>query len=137
MGAIEFLGGVLAALSGPVGIVIAAVAAVIAIFVALWNSSEVLRNALTDAWNAIASSVGAAIKAVIGFLGDLFGRAKEILAPLGPIFKQTWDDIVAIVEAAVTVIAPMIKQAFNTVVAVVKVAWEIIKAVIKLLWRLS
>ena len=32
------------------------------------NSSETLRNALTDAWNAIASSVGAAIQAVLGFL---------------------------------------------------------------------
>ena len=119
-GVIDAIVGAFAIVDAPILAIVAAVAAVIAIFVALWNSSEVLGNALTDAWNAIASSVGAAIKAVIGFLGDLFGRAKEILAPLGPIFKQTWDDIVAIVEAAVTVIAPMIKQAFNTVVAVVK-----------------
>lgn len=46
MGVIEGLGGVLAALSGPVGIVIAAVVAVIAVFVALWNSSEVVRDAV-------------------------------------------------------------------------------------------
>ena len=42
------------------------------------------------------------------------------------------EQIVAIVDAAVNVIAPMVRQAFNTVVAVVKVAWEIIKAVIKI-----
>ena len=93
----------------------------------MWNSSETLRNALTDAWNAIASSVGAAIQAVLGFLGDLFGRAQEILAPLAPMFQQVWSQI-AIVDAAVNVIAPMVRQAFNTVVAVVKVAWEIIKS---------
>ena len=130
-GAVEGIGAAFAFLTGPVGIIIGLVAAVIAIFVALWNSSSVL-HAVIGAWNAIKSAVGAAIQAVIGFLGDLLGRAQEILAPLAPIFQQTWNDIVSIVEAAVTVIAPMIKQAFNTVVAVVKVAWEIIKAVIKI-----
>lgn len=57
MSAIEFLGGVLAALSGPVGIVIAAVVAVIAVFVALWKSSEVVRDAVTGAWKAISEQL--------------------------------------------------------------------------------
>ena len=57
MSAFEFLGGVLTALSGPVGIVIAAVVAVIAVFVALWNSSEVVRDAVTGAWKAISEQL--------------------------------------------------------------------------------
>ena len=130
-GAVEGIGAAFAFLTGPVGIIIGLVAAVIAIFVALWNSSSVLRNAVIGAWNAIKSAVGSDTSGD-WFLRDLLGRAQEILAPLAPIFQQTWNDIVSIVEAAVTVIAPMIKQAFNTVVAVVKVAWEIIKAVIKI-----
>ena len=74
MSAFEFLGGVLTALSGPVGIVIAAVVAVIAVFVALWNSSEVVRDAVTGAWKAISGAVGNAVKAVINFFKDLLGQ---------------------------------------------------------------
>ena len=54
-------------LNAPILGIIAAVVAVIAIFVALWNSSSVLRNAVISAWNAIKDAVGAAIQAVIGF----------------------------------------------------------------------
>ena len=63
------------------------VVAVIVVFVALWKSSSVLRNAVTDAWNAISSAVGDAIHAVIGFLQDLWNEAQSILAPLVPLFK--------------------------------------------------
>ncbi|MDU2553422.1 MAG: phage tail protein, partial [Staphylococcus epidermidis] len=67
----EAIGVAIAAIDAPILLIIAGVAALIAIFVALWNSSSVLRNALIGAWNAIKSAVGAAIQAVIGFLGDL------------------------------------------------------------------
>ena len=46
MSAIEILGGVLTALSGPVGIVIAIVGALIGVLVWLWNTNESVRNAL-------------------------------------------------------------------------------------------
>ncbi len=119
-------------LDAPIIAIVAAVAAVIAIFVALWNSSEVLRNAVTNAWNAISSAVGNAIHAVIGFLQDLWNEAQSILAPLVPIFKNTWDIIVKVVETAVKLLTPMVSQAFNTMVNVIKVAWEVIKAVVKI-----
>ena len=65
MSAFEFLGGVLTALSGPVGIVIARVVAVIAVFVALWNSSEVVRDAVTGAWKAISEQLEMQLKQLL------------------------------------------------------------------------
>lgn len=119
-------------LDAPILLIVGAVAAVIAIFVALWKSSSVLRNAVTDAWNAISSAIGEAIHAVIGFLQDLWNEAQSILAPLVPIFKNTWDIIVKVVETAVKLLTPMVSQAFNTMVNVIKVAWEVIKAIVKI-----
>ena len=84
----EAIGVAIAAIDAPILLIIAGVAALIAIFVALWNSSSVLRNALIGAWNAIKSAVGAAIQAVIGFLGDLLSQAQSIMGPLVPIFKM-------------------------------------------------
>ena len=63
----EAIGVAIAAIDAPILLIIAGVAALIAIFVALWNSSSVLRNAVIGAWNAIKSAVGSAIQAVIGF----------------------------------------------------------------------
>ena len=88
MTALEGLAAAFSLLLSPIGLIVAAVVAVIAIFVALWNSSSVLRNALIGAWNAIKSAVGAAIQAVIGFLGDLLSQAQSIMGPLVPIFKM-------------------------------------------------
>ena len=44
------------------------------VFVALWNSSEVVRDAVTGAWKAISGAVGNAVKAVINFFKDLLGQ---------------------------------------------------------------
>nr|MCW1079512.1 hypothetical protein [Streptococcus anginosus] len=94
------------ALSGPVGIVIAAVVAVIAVFVALWNSSEVVRDAVTGAWKAISGAVGNAVKAVINFFKDLLGQMDYVKGAVDSLGAM-WDGFVTIVEGAIKLLSPI------------------------------
>src|SRR5690349_1329577 len=54
---------------GPIALVIAAIAAVIAIFVLLYKKNETFCNAVTAAWNAIKAAVAAVVAWFTGTLG--------------------------------------------------------------------
>jgi hypothetical protein len=60
--------------ANPIGLVIAAVAALAAGIIYLWKTNDGFRRALTNAWNAISGAVKAAIDRVIGFFSGLVSR---------------------------------------------------------------
>lgn len=132
MGILTGLASAFGAISAPVWLVIGAVTALIGVFVGLWNSSKLLRDTMTDAWNQIKVTVKSAVEAIIQFVQSLIDRIKVIVAPLVPIFQQTWNDIVSVVETAINVIKPIVEQAWNSIKAATKIAWELIKMVIKI-----
>lgn len=127
--AMELVGAALVGIEGPALAVVAVVAAVIAIFVGLWNSSEVVRDAVTGAWDAISSAVGNAVKAVINFFKDLLGQMDYVKGAVESLGAM-WDGFVTIVEGAIKLLSPLFESAFNAIVNTVKIAWEVIKAVI-------
>ncbi|GAA4680543.1 hypothetical protein GCM10023226_17140 [Nocardioides nanhaiensis] len=80
--------------ANPIGIVVVAVAALVAGIVLLWNKNEGFRRAVTAAWNGIKSIVSAAAKAVgaavTGLLNIVVRFAK--FTPLGMIVRN-WNAI--------------------------------------------
>ena len=88
MSAIEILGGVLTALSGPVGVVIAIVGALIGVLVWLWNTNESVREALTNAWDVISSTIGGAIQSVIDWFVQLYNMIRQTMEPIIPLLKK-------------------------------------------------
>lgn len=129
MTALEGLAAAFSLLLSPIGLIVAAVAAVIAIFVALWNSSEVLRDTVTGAWNAIKNAVGAAVKAVISFFQDLMGQFGYVKGGVDSL-AQVWAGFVKTVEFYIKLLTPIFSSTFKGIVVIVKVVWEVIKAVI-------
>lgn len=121
-GAIDFLGGVLAALSGPVGIVIAIVGALIGVLVWLWNTNESVRNALTNAWDVISSTIGGAIQSVIDWFMQLYDNIMQTIQPLMPIFQQFGDMINQILGVVVV-------QAINFLVAAFQSLWNAVSVI--------
>ena len=121
-GAIDFLGGVLAALSGPVGIVIAMVGALIGVLVWLWNTNESVRNALTNAWDVISSTIGGAIQSVIDWFMQLYDNIMQTIQPLMPIFQQFGDMINQILGVVVV-------QAINFLVAAFQSLWNAVSVI--------
>lgn len=130
MGAIKFLGGVLAALSGPVGIVIAIVGALIGVLVWLWNTNESVRNALTNAWDVISSTIGGAIQSVIDWFMQLYDNIMQTIQPLMPIFQQFGDMINQILGVVVVQAINFLVEAFKSLWLAVSVIFTAIGAIV-------
>lgn len=104
-----------AALSAnPIGLVIAAVVALIAGIVLLWKNSETFRNIVIGVWNAVKS----AVSAVVSFLISL------------------WDGFKAYAAAVWSAIGTVITTYVQAVVAYLKVAWKVVSTVAKVAWQL-
>ena len=120
---------------GPIALVIAAIAAVVAVVVLLWKHSETFRSIVIAAWNAIK----AAVQAVVNwFTGTLVPLMQQVWASLqGPIneFKafmtQVWNDLKQIAQNFWNAFGPMIMAAISTWVAIVKAVWSVLLAVFR------
>jgi TP901 family phage tail tape measure protein len=106
----------IAAVAAPIAIVVAAVAGLIAIFVGLWRESEVFRNAVTSAFEAVRDAVSSAVATIQEKLqsnGEAIDTLKAVFKALGdfigayiiPIYKTY---LVAAIEVVSTVIGVLI-----------------------------
>lgn len=57
-------------LANPMGLIIAGIAALVAAFVTLWNTSESFRNFWIGVWDGIQSTVGTVVGAIVGFFTE-------------------------------------------------------------------
>lgn len=96
-----------ALMANPIGLIVAAIAGLIAAFVILWNKSEAFRNFWIGLWENIKETVAPALD-----------KVKEV-------FTKIWEVIQPVVE--------QIKALFNTALTEIKdmflSAWEMIKAI--------
>lgn len=83
----------------PIGLVIAAVIALVAGFIYLWNTSEDFRNFWIGLWETIKSAVGAAIDWIVSawegtkqFFADGWNALSEGAKNAVESVKQAWDD---------------------------------------------
>lgn len=76
--------------ANPIGLVIAAIVALIAIFVALWNNNEGFRNFFIGMWEGIKSTVAA----IVEWFKGAFDTIKKAFGAVGDFFKTTIDKIV-------------------------------------------
>jgi hypothetical protein len=74
--------------ANPIGLVIAAVAALVAGIVLLWNKNEGFRNFVTGAWNVIKNAITSSIGAIKGAIETVIG-----------VFQRLWDKVVAVKDA--------------------------------------
>lgn len=90
-----------AAITGPVGLVIAAIAAVIAIFVLAYNTSDDFREAIDSLWESIT-----------GFVSELWDNLKPVLESVWELIKEVaefiWSVVVAYFKAWWAVISEVV-----------------------------
>lgn len=129
------IGTALSALTGPVGIVIAAVAALAAAFAALWTSDEGFREGVTG----IFTDIQGAIQPLIDALGALWGAFQELLGSLWNIFGQEIMSLfnLVFVETIFPIIQNLIEiftSVVNMIVAIIhgdwSTAWEELKNIV-------
>lgn len=93
----------------PVGIVIAAITALVAAFLYLWNNVDGFKEFWIDAWNNMLDFVGDCIEGVQKFFKDLEKN-----------WAKTWDNIVDFLGTAVE----KVKGFFNKIINFVKNNWQ-------------
>jgi hypothetical protein len=87
-------------LVNPVGLVVAAIAGIVAALVTLWNTNEGFRNAVISAGQAIVSFVKGAVNTVVGFFNGVVdfvqnnwqGLLLTLVNPFAGAFKLIYDN---------------------------------------------
>lgn len=100
--------------ANPVGLVVAAIAGLVAAFVTLWNTSEEFRNFWIELWDTVKSAVTGAIEAVGAWFKSAFDGAELFKEE----FISAWESIKAAWSATVDFFAGIwdgIKTVFSTV----------------------
>ena len=104
--------------ANPILIVVAAIAALVAIFVVLWNKCEAFRNFWKGLWEEIKKVTGKYIEAIVGFFKSAWEVIQEVWSVVADFFKGIWD---AIVET----LSPLVEE----IVGAFQEAWEVIKLI--------
>lgn len=136
-----------AAITGPVGIVILVITALVAAFVWLYNNVKPVRDFMDGMWKVIVDSAKAAGEwfagPFAGFFVDAWDSIMKGAQVVGKFFSDLWDGIVkavAPVVDALTSIANVVGQilvgAFNafvgvvkTVIAILQPLWDILSLI--------
>lgn len=130
-------------LANPIGLIVSAIAGLIAGVVLLWNNCEGFRNFVMGAIDAIGAAIGAVgefIGGVVNGIIDWFAQAGEFI---GNVFNTIGETATAIFQAIWDFISPIVNllvQAFqnwwNVVSAIFNAIWNIAKSVFDLVWSL-
>ena len=119
--------------ANPIGLVIAAVAALVTAFVILWNKSEGFRNFWIGLWEKIKTAVQPVIDFVKEAFSSLWEKIKVIWEPVTEWFIKIWNGIK---ESLVPAIESVI-EAFKSAWELIKVVWDLVKPYSKSLGRQS
>jgi TP901 family phage tail tape measure protein len=114
----------LLALTGPVGAVILAVGALIAVFVYLYKTNEDFREKVNAAWDAVKGAVTGAVEYLTPYLAAAWEYLKAITG-------AAWEGIRLIVESVAAAITWIWDTYGAQIVAVVTAAWNQIRLTIE------
>jgi phage-related protein len=101
---------------GPIGLVIAAVLAIVAAIVVLWNKCEWFRGAVMAVWNAIRTAAEVAWRAITDVVGTVVDGIVAAWQGLVGIVRGIWD---AIANAVTNALKPI-----TTAIGWIQDAWD-------------
>lgn len=107
-------------LANPVGLVVAALAGLVAAFIYLWNNVEGFRNFWKSAWSTIKSLASSAGKSIKKALVDAWNGGKKAWSGVGKFFRDIWSNIKKAFSATKSWFSNLFKSALNGV----KSAWN-------------
>lgn len=103
--------------ANPIGLIIAAIAGLVAAFVTLWNKSEAFRQFWLNLWEKIKTAVLPVIQAIVKWFSEAWDKIKAVWDKVSGWFGKVWDNI----KSAFSDVATWFGDLFTN-------AWENIKS---------
>jgi phage-related protein len=110
--------------ANPIGVIVVAIIALVAIFVVLYKKNEAFRELVQKVWQAIKDAVGAVIDWLVEWLPKAWNGFTEALSAVWEAVKIVWDLIIA-----------GVKFYISTVITVIKTVWDWLKDGLQLAWN--
>ena len=79
--------------ANPVGLIVAAIAGLVAAFVVLWNKCEGFRNFWLGLWDGIKSAFGAAVDWIVNAFNDVVSFFSQAASSIGKFFGNMWSGL--------------------------------------------
>lgn len=129
------LGAALSAVAGgPVGLVIAAIAAVVVGLAALYNTNEDVRNAINSAWSGIQSAAAQVWPYIQQAVTTACSVIQGAITQYWPVIQQVVTQVMGAVKDFVVSAWPTIQAAFTTacsvIQSIIQAVWPVIQAVV-------
>lgn len=129
------LGAALSAVAGgPVGLIIAAIAAVVVGLAALYNSNEDVRSAINSAWSGIQSAAAQVWPYIQQAVTTACSVIQGAVTQYWPVIQQVVTQVMGAVKDFVVSAWPTIQAAFTTacsvIQSIIQAVWPVIQAVV-------
>ncbi|WP_442871101.1 phage tail protein, partial [Acutalibacter muris] len=113
--------------ANPIGLVVAAIAALIAIFVALWNNCEGFREFWIGLWEGIKAAAIAVWEALSSFFQGaweaIVNLAQTIWGGIGDFFSGLWEAISSTAQAVWGAISGFLSGLWTGIVTTAQTIW--------------
>ena len=125
--------------ANPIGLLIAAIAALVAAFMVLWNTNDEFRETVLQTWETIKTGVSNAVTAVKEFLENAFEQIKTIITTVWENIKtftvEIWEGLKAAVNGAVENVKNSISATLEAIKTIVTTIWNAIKTATSAAWN--
>ena len=121
-----------ALLANPIGAIVLAIVALIAIFVVLYKNNEAFRELVQKVWEAIKTAIGSAFE----FIKDVFGKIAEIGMKIWDVILDALKVVWGLVEGYFKLIFGFWKAIVETVIGLGLIIWDFLFDKIKAVWDL-
>lgn len=123
--------------ANPIGLVIAAIAALIAFLIIAYKKSEDFRNAVKNLWNEIKAGLTPVIEALKPLLSAIIDLFKAIWSIIAAVVMPIFNLLVQNITNAVQIITPILKALLEVFNAVFQPIIKIITTVINLISKIA
>ncbi len=126
--------------ANPIGLVVTAVAALVAGFIYLWNNCEGFRNFFIGMWDTIKETVLGYVEAIRNFLSAAWetikGTVTEAWEIIKGIFSTAWEFITTLFTETINGLIEFVTGAFNTIKDFFTEIWNGIKDFFTEAWEI-
>jgi TP901 family phage tail tape measure protein len=126
-------------LANPIFLIIAAITALVAAFIYLWNTNEDFRQFWIDLWNGIKDVAVAVWNAIKDFFANVWEGIKSVAetvwGAISSFFSSLWEGIKTIFTTVMEAIKTAVTTYFNAYKTVVETIFNAIKTVAETVWN--